>query len=302
MHFSPTTCAHTHAGCIANPWLPPLIHPPPTHSHSKKDVFSLLSFHVYISNTPWYSKLVKNHNSRPCSTCWGKHDGSGSAGTNIPGVPSVSHSVYISFFFFPPRQSCCYFCREDWILSGPWLPLLPAAPVLCSVAHQSPLGLGASATLSPQRQARMWLLCKEKVTPPSTCLAPQTPPAVGGVRRETAVSALQAFGCLADANRRGSTLEAEHPCPSCASPCSDPAYLVRSLMNTAWSPKTEYLLYLSSLSQRNQSCALIILAGSALSRFPVRDCSVMSRALQALNRHCLPKIIQVLNFSSLLVF
>lgn len=33
-------------------------------------------------------------------------------------------------------------------------------------------------------------------------------------------------------------------------------------MNEAWHPKTEYLLYLSSLSQRNQSCALIILAGS----------------------------------------
>lgn len=139
MHFSPTTCAHTHthAGCTANPWLPPLIHPPPTHS--KKDVFSLLSFHVYISNTPWYSKLVKNHNPRPCRTCRGKHDGSGSAGTNIPGVPSVSHSVYISFFFFFP-----FFSQAELLLflqRG----LNPLWPLVAPAAHCSRAVLGGSS-------------------------------------------------------------------------------------------------------------------------------------------------------------
>lgn len=59
-------------------------------------------------------------------------------------------------------------------------------------------------------------------------------------------------------------------------------------MNTARSPNAENLLFLSSLLQRNQSRALIILDGSALSGFPVRDCSVVSRALQPLNKETPP--------------
>lgn len=161
MHFSPTTCAHTHthAGCIANLWLPPLIHPPSTHSQSKKDVFSLLSFHVYISNTPWYSKLVKNRNPWPCRTCRGKHDGSGSAGTNIPGVPSISHSVYISFFFFfsfflPGRVAVIFAERTEssLALGCPCCPML----LCCALRLISPLQVwGASDTLSPQQLAWM---------------------------------------------------------------------------------------------------------------------------------------------------
>lgn len=130
---------HRHTHCVSNPWLTPLIHSPPTHNHCKKDVFSLLSFHAYISNTFRCNEKVKNPNPWKCNTPWGKHDGSGSAGTNIPRVLFISHSMSIYFFFFfsPPRVAVIFTQRTKPTLSllhpllhfcCPWAPVLPSWP------------------------------------------------------------------------------------------------------------------------------------------------------------------------------
>lgn len=96
------TCL-TGTHCVFNPWLTPLIPSPPTHSHCRKDAFSLLGFPAPILNASWCSKLVKNPNPWKCNALWGKRDGSGSAGTNIPGVPFISRTLSIYLDFFPLR-------------------------------------------------------------------------------------------------------------------------------------------------------------------------------------------------------
>lgn len=124
---APRRASHTHVHRrthhISNLWLAPLIRSPPTHSHGKKDVVSLLSFHAYISNTSWCSKLVKKPSPWKCSTLWAKHDGSGSAGTNIPRVPFISRSMSI----YPPRPEFLLFLHRR---------LTQLSPFFASAAHR----------------------------------------------------------------------------------------------------------------------------------------------------------------------
>lgn len=79
---------------------------PPTATTGR--MYSLLSFHAYISNTSWCGKLVKNPSPWKCHTPWGKHDGSGSAGPNIPRAPFISHSTSVYLFFHTPRVAIIF--------------------------------------------------------------------------------------------------------------------------------------------------------------------------------------------------
>lgn len=149
----PYTHRHTHY--VSNSWLTLLIHSPPTYNHHKKDVFSLLSFHAYISNTSRCNKTVKNPSPWKCNTPWGKHDESGSAGTNIPRVLFISRSMSIYFsiilllFLHRGLNQLCPFFTPFFTFAAHWVLCCPPGQSTWLLTDPCPAQASAASSSKP---------------------------------------------------------------------------------------------------------------------------------------------------------
>lgn len=133
-------------------------------------------FPAQIPNASWCRKRVKNPSPWKWNTLWGKHDGSGRAGTNIPRVSFISHttSIYLDFF---PSESLLFLHRRLKQLS-PFLPRCSPAPA-CSPGGPSWMFNPCQAAGLEQPPAASSNVKKKsdkkaKVTPWGACLALQT--------------------------------------------------------------------------------------------------------------------------------